>query len=104
VQTVLGNYRVLRPIVQREGDVYCFEYSNATKPAERIFVAWSPTGSGRSVQATLPIKSSDGVVYQAQRMPTLVNAAAEIKWSTSADGVKMELNESPTYLWALKRD
>ncbi len=70
----LGDYRFSRVVAQTAEDVYCYEYQHATKPNERVVVAWSPTGAGRTVEKGLAL---GGVPYKAERMP-LAPGEAEV--------------------------
>jgi serine/threonine-protein kinase ATR len=91
----LGDYRFAKAVVKTEGDVYCYEYENPAKAGEKIYVAWSPTGSAKSAMKTLPIT----VVTRAEGMPLAAGDAPAVKWKAAAAGVEVEVGEGPVYLW-----
>ncbi len=90
----LGDYRFSRAITQTAGDVYCYEYQNATKANEKIVVAWSPTGANRSVERELTLK---GVPYKAERTPLAEGDAETVK--IKPESARYELTESPLFLF-----
>jgi serine/threonine-protein kinase ATR len=96
--SVLGNCRFTRAIVRRDGELYCFEYQDADRPREKVFVVWSPTGDGRSKRLTVPIPP-DATIYRAERMRTTAAAPEAAQWQTD-NGIQIEVGESPVFLWA----
>ncbi len=95
----LGDYRLSRVVDRKEGDLYCFEYQNAKKPAERVYVAWSPTFDGKSARRVLPIGPGGGGVYQGQRMALAEGDAAKVEWKVVPEGLEIEVSGAPIYLW-----
>ncbi len=90
----LGDYRFEKALVQDPGGAYAFQYVGAKG---RIVVAWSATGSGRSIEAILPIR---GQVSRAEAMPTSSALPVPVRTSAVQAGkVRVTLSESPTYLW-----
>src|SRR5262249_41669365 len=63
----LGDYRFKRALVQDPGKLYVYEYRNATKPNQQIWVVWSPTGSKREQEMTLLAPGL--TIERAERMP-----------------------------------
>jgi serine/threonine-protein kinase ATR len=97
----LGDYRFAKAVARREGELYCFEYENPQKPGERVYVAWSPTGGGRSGSVVLPIGDAAAKgVYRGERMATAAGDAPRAEWKAAAGGVAVDLSETPVFLWA----
>jgi hypothetical protein len=95
MQKTLGNYRFSRIVMQKPGELYAYEFSPVDAAANRIIVAWSPTGSERSVTAAVPIPTGSKII-RAERMP-LNSRAVENVAISSADTVPID--ESPLYLF-----
>lgn len=93
----LGDYRFARAVAKDAGELYCFEYENPARPGERVYVAWSPTGSGKTARKLVPIGAA--AVYRAEQMASSAKAAAPAEWKAAAGGVEIEVGESPVYLW-----
>jgi hypothetical protein len=91
----LGDYRFTRAIA-KEADLYCFEYDNATKPNEKVYVAWSPTGSDKSATKVIPIAAK---IDRAEQMPLAPGQAPQVKWNSKEGEIEIEITESPVYLW-----
>jgi hypothetical protein len=92
----LGDSRFVKAVVRDEGRAYCYEYANPAKAGERVYVAWSPTGEGKSTTAKLPVSG----VYKAERMPLAAGDAPAVTRKAAADGIEVEVGEGPVYLWA----
>lgn len=92
----LGDYRFAKAIVQKD-DLYCYEYDNPSKPNEKIYAAWSPTGTNKSATKILPLPPN---VYRAEQMPTEKGNAPQIKTKPNQGGIQAEITETPIYLWA----
>ncbi len=94
----LGEYRFARALVEDAGDLYLYEFRRGDDEGDRIWVAWSPTGSGREREVALP--RPPGAVVRAERMPLAEGAVEPVQWESAADGgVRLVVNESPAYLW-----
>jgi hypothetical protein len=94
LQRCLGEYRFNRVLQQREGDAYLYEFTHASDPARRVWVAWSPTGSER--ESTLELPAFEGRIDRAER---LVLDQHENPLTLDADAHKVPLTESPLYLF-----
>jgi serine/threonine-protein kinase ATR len=94
LQKTLGDYRLNRA-VEKSNDAYVFEYVNGQDANKVIWVAWSPTGSGREVSKDLKLP---GKVVKAERMPTAQDEKAEVPLATTAGSTHAPLTESPLYI------
>ena len=96
--STLGDYRFVRAVGQKPGDVNVYEFVLGTDRTKRIWAVWSPTGDGRKVKIRL--KLSSGRVVRAERMPLGpgVTESAIFKL-IGGDEVEIEASESPVYLW-----
>ena len=97
----LGDYRFVRAVVREEGKCYCFEYEDPGKPGERVYVAWSPTGSANAPKPerrVLPVAAA-AKPYRAERMATTAEGPAKVAWKVVAHGVEVEVGEDPVYIW-----
>jgi hypothetical protein len=95
----LGDCRFARAVARQDGELYCFEYENPKKASERIDVAWSPTGAGKSGMKVLPIGTGAAGVYRGERMAMSSDDAAPVKWKVAGEGVEVEVGETPVFLW-----
>jgi len=91
----LGSCRFVRA-VRKDPKVYCFEYQDPTPGGEHVYVAWSPTGSGRSSNVVLPTGAAK--VIRAERMPLGTNAPHAVQWKSDGDRVEVEITETPVFL------
>jgi serine/threonine-protein kinase ATR len=97
----LADYRFARAVTQEEGKLYCFEFEHAQRPGEQVYVAWSPTGEGRSERRLLNLgPASGGGVYRAERMTMTADGPATVEWTSVAGGVEVEVTGTPLFLWA----
>jgi len=97
----LGDYRFKQAVAKTAGELYCFEYENPAQSTERLFVAWSPTGSDRSAKAVLGIGASAAQgIYRGEQMATGDTAPKKADWKQVAGGVEVEVGEAPVYLWS----
>jgi hypothetical protein len=94
----LGDYRFARAVVRQEGRVYAFEYRRAGNDRERVWVVWSPTGSNRQAEVTLP--PPGGTITRAERMPLKAGPPEPASYRVRGDkSVSLQVTESPAYLW-----
>jgi hypothetical protein len=94
LQRCLREYRFSRGVVQRAVDAYLFEFSHGGDPKRRVWVAWSPTGSGRTT--TLDLPPFGGRIERAERM---VLDERDSPVDVASDARKVSLTESPMYLF-----
>jgi hypothetical protein len=91
----LGDYRFSRVVRQAADDLCVYEF--ARDGGDRVWVAWSPTGSGREQEMTLtglPQKPS-----KIERMPVANGPAPAVEWkSTTAGAITLKITESPAYI------
>jgi hypothetical protein len=92
----LGDYRFVKAVVKAEAEVYCYEYENPAKAGEKVYVAWSPTGAGKSATRTLPIPAG---VTRAEQMPLTAGEVPAGQWKAAAGGVEVEVGEAPVFLF-----
>lgn len=88
LRKTLGDYRHVK--TQNIGEARLAEFLHENDRS-RIWVAWLPTGQGRTARIELP----DGKIAKAERMPLAANETAEFPLS----GGSLEVTESPVYLW-----
>ncbi|HVK05284.1 MAG TPA: hypothetical protein VM490_17530 [Armatimonadaceae bacterium] len=103
----LGEYRFARAVDRQPGKVYAFEFRKGSDPADRVWAVWSPTGSGR--KETVTLTGLPGKVTKAERMPLAAGPAEKVALVDGKDGggangeARLEITESPTYLWMRAR-
>jgi serine/threonine-protein kinase ATR len=98
LQKSLGDYRFRRKVIEKPGDLYLYEFAHATDPKRKVWVAWSPTGSGRETGVTLP--KPPGKLAKAERMPLAPGAAEAVKPTERKRGsLEVNVGESPLYFW-----
>ncbi len=96
----LGNYRFNHVVMQKQNDLYVYEYVHETNAKETIWAVWSPTGSNRKVKKTL---MTGGNPYKAERMPLDAAGAESVPVTSEEAGViGLQYDESPVYLWLRK--
>jgi hypothetical protein len=94
LQATLGDFRLARVVVEEPGRAVVLEFTHARDAARRIWVAWSPTGDGRTTEFTLP--PLPGRVERAERMPLDANP---VPAAPPDAGGKVTLAETPLYLF-----
>lgn len=93
----LGGYRFERAVLERPNDIYLYQYRGKTHSNEIVWVAWSPTGSNRSVEAVLP--NPQGTIISAERMPLSPSAPETVPVQRDADGqLRLTISERPVFL------
>lgn len=95
LQRTLGDYRFSRVVLERPGDVLLYEFSHGTDSRRRLWVAWSPTGSQRTVTFELP--RFDGAIERAERMPLRADEPPGVP--LAPENRQILLSESPLYLF-----
>lgn len=95
LQTLLGGDRFRRVVADEPGRLRVQEYGNDSK--RRVWVAWSPTGDGRTASVTLD--HVPGKLVDAQVMPLEPGPAARPHITETAGGkLTFQVSESPSYL------
>ncbi len=61
---------------------------------------WSPTGSKREAEATLPLGGLK--VVKAEQMPLTEGDAAKIEIKRQDDNIVVPVREAPVYIWIEK--
>jgi len=92
----LGEYRFERVLVEREGDLYVYDFRHGQDRRRGVRVAWSPTGSGRRLRAALP--APPGTIQWAQRMPLKEGPAESVSYNQSGGQITLDVDESPVYM------
>jgi len=92
----LGDYRFARAVIKKDGEVYCFEYESPANAKEKIYVAWSPTNGQKPSARTLPIDATH--IKAIEQTPLAAGEATPVKWKAAADGVEVEVGESPVFI------
>lgn len=93
----LGNYRFERVLVQKPGEAYVYQFA-AEKGREKVIVAWSPTGGGKSGNVSVPAKGYK--ITKSEKMPLKEGAAGSAGGSIDASGnLTIAIDESPSYIW-----
>jgi serine/threonine-protein kinase ATR len=98
LQRTLGDYRFSQVLIDRPGEVELYEFNHATDIKRKIWVAWSPTGSGRTANFDLP--AFDGVIEKAERMPLLAGEKVLIEIPPTTR--QIAIGESPVFLFLKK--
>ena len=94
LQATLGDFRLARIVAEEPGRAIVLEFTHERDPARRVWVAWSPTGDGRTSEFALP--PWPGRVERVERMP-LTEAPAVAPLPDA--GRQVTLTESPLYLF-----
>jgi hypothetical protein len=95
LQKTLGDFRFSRVVLEKPGKAMIYEFSHESDARQRIWVAWSPTGSGRTARIELPKFS--GTIDHLERMPEARDGSV-----AQPDAVRdrqIAINESPLYLF-----
>lgn len=93
----LGEYRFGRVVEKKPLELYVFEYVHGTDPKKKVWVAWSPTGSGRTAAVELAIGKSR--LARAEGMPLVPGDAPRAETPAARGILKATIGESPLYLW-----
>lgn len=96
----LGDYRFRSTILDKPGEAIIREFELGTDGKRRIWVVWSPTGTGRTANLILP--KFQGTLERAERMPLTAQAAPRVplpESNSKGTGVEVPIDESPLYLF-----
>ena len=94
LQKTLGDYRFSRRVLERQDESLIYEFAHESDSARRIWVAWCPTGEGRTTSLQLP--SFEGEIEKTERMPLKSGEALPEK---IGEDRRVQLTESPLYLF-----
>ncbi len=92
----LGDYRFERAIIEKEGEVYAYDFRKGDDAKDGVLVVWSPTGSNRQAEVAIP--APPGKVVSAERMPLKENGAEAVTWRLERTTLHLGIDESPVYL------
>lgn len=93
----LGDYRFVRAVTQKPGEVNVYEFVNGSDRAKHIWAVWSPTGEGRT--SKIRLKLAAGRIDRVERMPLTKDHPEELQLpATGASEVELEIGESPAYV------
>lgn len=97
----LGDYRFGRTVLEKPGEAIVREFEHGTDTKSRVWVAWSPTGSGRTARLVLP--RFEGKLEKAERMPLSAELGATKvtvpRPENIGTGTEVSIDESPLYLF-----
>jgi serine/threonine-protein kinase ATR len=91
----LGEYRFERVVVEKEGELYAYDFRRGDDPKQGVRFVWSPTGSGRKVEVAIP--APPGTVVAIERMP-LKEGPAETLPMPSGTALRVPVEETPVYI------
>jgi serine/threonine-protein kinase ATR len=91
----LADYRFTRVVLDRTPEALIYEFTHATIPQRRIWVAWSPTGDDRSVSVKLP--DFEGLIDHVESMPLQAGEAEMRKIPTKTN--EISINGSLLYIF-----
>jgi hypothetical protein len=102
----LGNYRLHRIVRQQAGNLYVYEFEQGDDPGNKIWVAWSPTGTRtqdkegyQSRQTKVTLSGLPGKVLRVNGMATADGAAPHPEWQSASDStITLTIGESPAYI------
>jgi hypothetical protein len=92
----LGDYRFHRVNEEQPGNVFVYEYVQADDPNRRIWVVWSPTGSGK--QGRIDLKIERMKLLGAERMPMVAGEAIAEHPTVREGTISVAYGESPVFL------
>ncbi|SEW35308.1 hypothetical protein [Chitinophaga arvensicola] len=103
---MLGNYRFNRIVKNESGKLFVYEFEQGDTPGNRIWVAWSPTGTKtqekegyQPKEALVTLTGLPGKPSRVVAMATTASAASEPKWEqTDSKSITLTVGESPTFI------
>ncbi|HYG73991.1 MAG TPA: hypothetical protein VEK08_03205 [Planctomycetota bacterium] len=93
---LMGDYRFSRVLQEKEGDVYAYEFTHGTDAKKRIWAVWSPTGSDRKAEITLPLEKLK--LVSAEQMPLAPGDAPKVEIKAHGESIAVPVSESPLYI------
>jgi hypothetical protein len=94
LQAALGDFRLARIVVEQPGRAIVLEFTHERDASRRVWVAWSPTGEGRTSEFVLP--PLPGRVERAERMPL---GEEPVRVAPPVATRHVTLSESPLYFF-----
>ncbi|MHA4808065.1 cellulase family glycosylhydrolase [Flavitalea flava] len=102
----LGNYRFHRIIKNEAKDLFVYEFENGEDKKNKIWVAWSPTGTKTQEKEGYQPREVKVILTDLPGKPTRVagmattnGQAPESKWEQTGDAaITLTVGESPTYI------
>ena len=96
LQTTLGDYRFAKVIRENPGELMIYEYVHGEDSSQRIWAAWSPTGSGRSESVSIDLGKLR--LASASRMPLAKDGVKEETLDVRDGKLRFIVDESTIYL------
>lgn len=94
LKRVLGDYRFSRVVLERAGEARIYEFIPGDDSKAPIWVAWSPTGNGRT--ATLELPKSNFQIQRIEQMPLQPGEPPVMALPT--ENREVTIGESPIYI------
>jgi hypothetical protein len=99
----LAEYKFASIVRREPGGIYVFEFVNGNDESEVIWVAWSPTGTGRAEK--MLISDLPGMPSRIEKMPTKLQNAPAMEWEVAgSQSIRLTIDENPTYIFFTKSD
>ena len=98
LQATLGGYRFSKVIQETPGELYAYEFANGENPERKIWALWSPTGSERHADATLPL-DAELKVAKSELMPQAAGGGEKVEVKEANGKLTVQVAESPVYVW-----
>lgn len=92
----LGDFGFDSAPVEKEGDLYVYDFVSGSNPKVGIRVAWLPTGSGKEQPRTVP--APPGEIERVERMPLKPGDAETVSWTRAGKDLRLQVSESPVYI------
>ncbi|MGB7344074.1 MAG: hypothetical protein WBD20_07660 [Pirellulaceae bacterium] len=93
----LGDYRFKQIVQHSNKNVLIYRFEHETDASKVIYVAWSPTGSGK--QATVDFKLSELRLGHAEKMPFTDQPAERVAVTQRDQIATVTVDESPAYIF-----
>jgi hypothetical protein len=94
---VLAEYRFLKTVTKKPGELYVYEYVHGAAPRKKVLAAWSPTGADRSGAVEIPLEKAK--LVRAERMTLVPGEVPAAQVPVKAGIASVQLDESPLFLW-----
>jgi len=92
----MSDYRFSKVIQEKANDVFVYEFAHGTDAAKRIWAVWSPTGSARKAEVTLPLENAS--VVSAEQMPLIPGDAPKIELKKQDGSIVVPVQEAPIFI------